>query len=110
MSKKQAVIIGATGAAGQNIVEFTARHPWFEIGCLSASERSHGKTYREATKAAPFFREMPPEEIMEMKVIGADHVDPRDYDVAFSALPSDIAKVQEAKFAEHIPVISTATA
>ena len=110
MSKKRAVIIGATGAAGQNIVEFTAEHPWFEIACLSASERSHNKTYREATKAAQFFRKTPPEEIMEMKVIGADHVDPRDYDVAFSALPSEVAKVQEAKFAEHIPVISTASA
>lgn len=110
MSKKQAVIIGATGAAGQNIVEFTAEHPWFEIGCLSASERSHGKSYREATSAAAFFRAEPSEEIMEMKVVGADHVDPKDFDVAFSALPSGIAKVQEAKFAEHIPVISTASA
>ncbi len=27
MSKKKAIIIGATGAAGQNIVEFTARAP-----------------------------------------------------------------------------------
>lgn len=110
MSKKQAIIIGATGAAGQNIVEFTAEHPWFEIACLSASERSHQKSYREATQAAPFFRTMPPVDVMEMKVIGADHVDPRDFDVAFSALPSDIARVQEAKFAEHIPVISTASA
>jgi aspartate-semialdehyde dehydrogenase len=110
MNKKKAVIIGATGAAGQNIVEFTAQHPWFEISCLSASERSHNKSYREATEAAPFFRTMPPEEVMEMKVIGADHVDPRDYDVAFSALPSEVAKIQEAKFAKHIPVISTAAA
>ncbi len=110
MSKKQAIIIGATGAAGQNIVEFTAEHPWFEIACLSASERSHNKSYKEATSAAPFFRTMPPEEIMEMKVIGADHVDPKDFDVAFSALPSEVAKTQEAKFAEHIPVISTASA
>ena len=110
MNKKKVIIIGATGAAGQNIVEFTAEHPWFEIACLSASERSHNKSYRKATEAAPFFRTMPPEEIMDMKVIGADHVDPRDYDVAFSALPSEIAKVQEAKFAEHIPVISTASA
>jgi len=110
MNKKKAVIIGATGAAGQNIVEFTAKHPWFEIACLSASERSHNKKYKEATEAAPFFRTMPPEEVMEMKVIGADHVDSRDFDVAFSALPSEIAKIQEAKFAEHIPVISTASA
>ena len=110
MNKKKAVIIGATGAAGQNIVEFTAKHPWFEIACLTASERSHNKSYREATEAAPFFRTMPPEEVMEMKVIGADHVDPRDFDVAFSAHPSEAAKIQEAKFAEHIPVISTASA
>ena len=110
MNKKQAIIIGATGAAGQNIVEFTAEHQWFEIACLSASERSHNKSYREATAAAPFFRTQPPEEIMEMKVVGANHVNPREYDVAFSALPSEIAKVQEAKFAEYIPVISTASA
>ncbi len=110
MSKKQAIILGATGAAGQNIVEFTTDHPWFEIACLSASERSHGKSYREATARAAFYREPQPDEIMEMKVSGVDHVDPRDYDVAFSALPSDIAKVQEAKFAKHIPVVSTASA
>lgn len=110
MSKKQAIILGATGAAGQNIVEFTADHPWFEIACLSASERSHGKSYREATQTAAFFRDPLVDEIMELKVTGADHVNPRDYDVAFSALPSDIAKIQEAKFAEHIPVISTASA
>ncbi len=110
MSKKQAIIIGATGAAGQNIVEFTADHPWFEIGCVSASERSHGKSYRDATAKAAFFREEPKDEVMDMKVIGADHVDPRDYDVAFSALPTEIAKIQEAKFAKHIPVISTASA
>ena len=67
MRKKQAIILGATGAAGQNIVEFTADHPWFEIACLSASERSHGKSYRKATERAAFFREQLPEEIMEMK-------------------------------------------
>jgi aspartate-semialdehyde dehydrogenase len=110
MSKKQAIILGATGAAGQNIVEFTTDHPWFEIACLSASKRSHGKSYRKATERASFFREQMPEEIMEMKVTVADKVKPNDYDVAFSALPSDIAKTHEAIFAEKIPVISTASA
>jgi aspartate-semialdehyde dehydrogenase len=110
LRKKQAVIIGATGAAGQNIVEFTADHPWFEISSLLASMRSHGKSYREATETAKFFRKLPSDDIMEMKVLSTDYVDPRDYDVAFSALPSNIAKIQEAKFAEHIPVISTASA
>jgi aspartate-semialdehyde dehydrogenase len=110
MSKKKVIILGATGAAGQNIVEFTADHPWFEIACLSASKRSHGKSYRDATAKAAFFREPLAEEIMDIKVTGADHVDPTDYDVAFSALPSEVAKEQEGKFAKHIPVISTASA
>ena len=39
-----------------------------------------------------------------------EEVDPRDYDLAFSALPYSIAKIQEAVFARFIPVISTASA
>ena len=110
MKKKQVIIIGATGAAGQNIVEFTMDHPWFEICCLSASERSRGKAYHESIKEAVFFDRTPSEEILDMKVESAEKVDPRDYDVAFSALPTDVAKIQEAQFAKHIPVISTASA
>jgi len=34
---------------GQQFVKFLQNHPWFEITWLGASDRSAGKTYREAT-------------------------------------------------------------
>jgi aspartate-semialdehyde dehydrogenase len=45
-----------------------------------------------------------------MEVKNVETTKPKDYDVAFSALPSNVAKKQEATFAKHIPVISTASA
>lgn len=110
MKKLRSIVIGATGAAGQNIVEFLNNHPWFELSGLAASQRSHGKKYKEAIKGAVFFVKTPKDEILEKKVYNVETVNPKDYDLAFSALPSNIAKVQEAVFAEHIPVMSTASA
>ena len=110
MGKKRACIMGATGAAGQNIVEALVRHPWFEISCLAASERSEGKSYREAVEGTVFFDEMPPDEVMGMTVENTGKVDPEEYDLAFSALPASVALGVEARFAEHIPVFSTASA
>ena len=110
MNKMKAIVIGATGAAGQNIVEFIEKHPWFELTCLAASKRSHGLTYKKAIEGAVFFGKMPQDEVLDMKVQNVELTNPNDYDVAFSALPSNVAKVQEAVFAQHIPVISTASA
>ena len=42
-------ILGATGMVGQQFMKFLQNHPWFEITWLGASDRSAGKTYREAT-------------------------------------------------------------
>src|SRR6202049_889445 len=42
-------ILGATGMVGQQFVKFLQNHPWFEIKWLGASDRSAGKTYRDAT-------------------------------------------------------------
>ena len=42
-------ILGATWMVGQQFVKFLQNHPWFEITWLGASDRSAGKTYREAT-------------------------------------------------------------
>ena len=110
MERKRACVLGATGAAGQNIVEALVGHPWFEISCLAASGRSEGKSYRDAVEGAVFFEEMPPEAVMGMTVQNTEKVDPEEYDLAFSALPSEVAKGVEARFAEHIPVFSTASA
>ena len=110
MGKLRACVLGATGAAGQNIVESLVGHPWFEIACLAASERSEGKSYRDAVDGAVFFERIPGDDVMGMILENTDKVDPRDYDMAFSALPSSVAKDVEARFAEYIPVFSTASA
>jgi aspartate-semialdehyde dehydrogenase len=110
MTKQRACILGATGAAGQNIVESLADHPWFQIDALAASSRSAGKRYGDAIEEAVFFDETPRDEILDMTVLNVDEIDSRDYDLAFSALPSGVAKGLEAKFAENIPVFSTASA
>lgn len=111
MTKKMnAIVLGATGAAGQNVVEALKGHPWFKVAAVAASSRSRGKTYRAAIEGTVFFEGTPANEIMEMKVTDVEKESGRDYDLAFSALPSDIAKVVEGRFAKHIPVFSTASA
>ncbi len=42
-------VLGATGAVGQTFVRLLRGHPWFELTEVAASERSAGKSYREAT-------------------------------------------------------------
>ena len=110
MRKQKAIVIGATGAAGQNTVESLADHPWFELIALAASSRSAGMTYAEAIEGAAFFEKTPSHDVLAMKVLDVEKASGKDYDLAFSALPSEVAKVMEPRFAEKIPVISTASA
>jgi aspartate-semialdehyde dehydrogenase len=42
-------VLGATGMVGQEFVSFLRAHPWFDLTWLGASDRSAGKTYRDAT-------------------------------------------------------------
>ncbi len=41
-------VLGATGMVGQQFVARLARHPWFKVSWLAASERSEGKRYADA--------------------------------------------------------------
>jgi aspartate-semialdehyde dehydrogenase len=93
----KAGILGATGAVGQRFVEALANHPWFEITALAASERSAGKTYKEA--AGWRLDTAMPESVENIKVVP---VDPKavDADVVFSALPADLALKVEPEFAK----------
>ncbi|MBN1682576.1 aspartate-semialdehyde dehydrogenase [Candidatus Bathyarchaeota archaeon] len=110
MKKLDVIVLGATGAAGQNVVESLQNHPWFNLVALGASSRSAGKTYQEAIAGAVFFDKTPAEDVLKMKVLDINKIDPEDYGVAFSALPSDVAKIIEGKYAKKIPVFSTASA
>ncbi len=100
-------ILGATGAVGQRFVQLLSGHPWFRITVLAASERSTGKSYAEACN---WVLETPmPDEVKEMLVVPAEPG--FDADVIFSALPADLAREIEPKFAEAgYPVFSNASA
>jgi aspartate-semialdehyde dehydrogenase len=112
----KAAIVGATGIVGQQFLVALKGHPWIKIASLAASEKSAGRSYKEAITDAQFgaFRwfcqEPPVEEVMAMPVLNALEMDISDVDVVFSAVESDQAKVLEPKFARDKAVISAASA
>jgi len=97
-------VLGATGAVGQRFVEALARHPWFEITALAASERSAGKKYRDAANWR--LESQIPEEAADVEVVPVD-VGAVDADLVFSALPADLAKKVEPDFVEAGCVVAS---
>ncbi|MFL5354949.1 aspartate-semialdehyde dehydrogenase [Archangium sp.] len=115
MAKLRAVLIGATGLAGQQFIAALKDHPSIELTGLAASPRSAGKAYVEALRTANgmtawFVPEALPESIAKLKVVSGEEVQARDYDIAFSAVESDVAKELEPRLARDIPVFSAASA
>ena len=94
----RAGILGATGAVGQRFIQALADHPWFEITSLAASEKSEGKSYKNAANWRLDVKL--PEKIADMEVVPVDPTKV-DADVVFSALPSNLAKTVEADFAKQ---------
>ena len=100
-------VLGATGSVGQRFVQLLARHPWFRPAELVASERSAGKTYREATDWR-LDAHMP---------VGAADLVVQDYGaelsspIAFSALPGEVAEEIEQRLAKagHVVLSNTKT-
>ncbi len=88
-------VLGATGAVGQTFVRLLQDHPWFEIAELAASERSAGKTYREATRwlEGPF-----PTALADREVLPCDPRVVRS-PIVFSALDAAAAGEIEPAFA-----------
>ncbi|NOK21101.1 aspartate-semialdehyde dehydrogenase [Corallococcus carmarthensis] len=115
MAKLRAVLIGATGLAGQQFIAALKDHPFIELTGLAASPRSAGKTYADALRAsngmlAWFVPEPLPEAIARMTVVSGDAVQAKDYDIAFSAVEADVARELEPRLARDIPVFSAASA
>jgi len=95
-SKIPVGILGATGSVGQKFVELLAEHPWFEITALAASERSAGKSYREA---AHWFMSSPiPEKIAALPV--SDCTPNLPCRIVFSGLDASVAGEIETDFAK----------
>ena len=109
-------VIGATGVVGQEFIVALNKHPWFEVKYIAASERSAGKKYLDAihdksTGIMKWHQHEPvPDYVKDMVVQHVSEINPKDVDIVFTAIEADDAKVIEPKFAEHVPVISTASA
>jgi aspartate-semialdehyde dehydrogenase len=98
MSKIQVAVLGATGMIGQRFVQLLEDHPWFDMEGLYASERSEGKKLAEVNKVKDhtFMQETSSRRIEQIDVAKIA----KNCKVAFSGLPSDIAKDYEAKLSE----------
>lgn len=88
-------VLGATGAVGQTFIRLLANHPWFDVVEVAASERSAGKSYRDATR---WLEGAMPDSIASLAVTLCDpaHV---SAPIVFSALDSSVAGEVEAAFA-----------
>ena len=93
--KVEVGVLGATGMVGQQFISRLARHPWFDVTWLAASERSEGKVY---ASAAPWRLAAPmPAAVRDVKVDGC--VPGRGPKVVFSALDAAAADTIEQEFA-----------
>ena len=95
-------VLGATGMVGQQFVTRLARHPWFNLTWLAASERSEGKTYKSV---APWRLSTPIPEASASRMV--ESCTPgRGPKVVFSGLDASVAGDIEGAFAAagHIVV------
>jgi aspartate-semialdehyde dehydrogenase len=95
MSRIDVGVLGATGMVGQQFVSRLARHPWFDVRWLAASERSEGKAYADA---APWRLSDPMPELCRNLTVEAC-TPGRGPKVLFSALDAKAADELEHAFA-----------
>jgi aspartate-semialdehyde dehydrogenase len=109
MAKKIPVmVLGATGSVGQRFVQLLDNHPWFEVSGLTGSDRRAGQRYGESCHWV--LDEPMPDWAREMPVLPSNPL-PDQAQLAFSALPPDVAKEVEPEFAQAgIWVCSNASA
>jgi aspartate-semialdehyde dehydrogenase len=96
-------ILGATGAVGQRFIQLLEGHPWFRVAEVIGSERSAGKTYREAANWV--LDGQPPADVAEMvvKPLNAELTSP----LVFSALPKEAASEVEMPLAAAGHIVCT---
>src|SRR6476620_1209279 len=102
--RHRVAVLGATGAVGQAFVRLLADHPWFELTEVAASERSAGKTYREAMHWIG--SGAMPANVADMIVRTCDP-SAVSADIVFSALDSPVAADAEPAFARASKMVLT---
>ncbi len=112
----KAAIVGATGIVGQQFVLALQHHPWFTIAGLAGSQRSAGQSYGEALRdrssgALRWYGQSDPDPaILDLPVELAEDLDAGRFDVIFTGIESEPAKLLEPLYAKQCPVLSTASA
>ncbi len=91
MSKIKVAILGATGAVGQRFVQLLEHHPWFEVTALTGSDRTVGGLYGEGVRWV--LAGSVPEYARGLRVLPTEPG--FDAQLAFSALPAEIARTAE---------------
>ncbi len=104
----KAGLLGATGAVGQRYISMLHHHPFVRLEVLMGGD-SVGKKYGEA--AHWLFSDSIPDELAKKTVQKAVPESARGCDIVFSALPSEVAKDVEPRFANAgLAVVSEASA
>ena len=94
-ARRRVAVLGATGAVGQAFVRLLARHPWFELAEVTASDRSAGRPYLEAAR---WIGDAPPDVVRDMRILPTDP-SVVSSEIVFSALDAGVAADAEAAFA-----------
>ena len=116
MSEKLKVgILGGTGMVGQRFISLLENHPWFEVVCIAASERSAGKTYEEAVGSRWKMSTPMPEAVKDIVVMNVSNVSEvaSKVDFVFSAVDmtkDQIRAIEEEYAKAEVPVVSNNSA
>ena len=116
MKEYKVGIIGATGMVGQRFAVLLENHPWFKVKVLAASERSAGKTYKEAVGSRWLIEKPMPKAMEDMVILDATNdIDKiaEQVDFVFCAvnMKKDEIKALEEAYAKHeVPVMSNNSA
>ena len=116
MKQYKVGVIGATGMVGQRFVTLIAKHPWFTLTEVAASERSAGRTYEEAVSGRWLMTSPLPECAKNLIVKDAtadlDEI-AANVDFVFSAVDmkkDEIRALEEAYARAECPVVSNNSA
>jgi len=114
-SKFKVGVIGGTGFVGQRFVTLLENHPWFEVVCIAASERSAGKTYAEAVEGRWKLNVQMPSSLKDLIIKNINQVDEiaDQVDFVFCAVDMDKEKIkafEEVYAKTETPVVSNNSA
>ena len=109
-------ILGATGMVGQRFITLLANHPWFTVVCVAASNKSAGKTYKEAVFGRWAQKESIPEDMGALTVYSIENdlkIIAEQCSFVFSAIEAEkdfIKKIEESCASLGLGVVSNNSA